>query len=61
MFRYLYIVKVGNQHGNIMIFTSYQTAFDWCKEHTAWDNIKIINTITKVVKDDDRNYFVMPF
>lgn len=61
MYRYLYTIRIGREHGNIMVFTSYQTAFDWCKAHTTWDNIKIINAINKVAKEDVSSSFVIPF
>lgn len=57
MFRYLYKVKVGRD--NTFVFTSLDSAFEWCKKNTVWDNITIRNSIKKVSRAENGDYYVL--
>ena len=43
----------------MLVFTSFDSAFEWCKENTVWDNIKIRNSILRSEKCEGKDYYVM--
>ena len=59
--RYLYYIKLSRGvHGDLFVFSSHQSAVEWCQAHTAWDNITILKNIKKIAQTEAK-CFQIPF
>lgn len=47
----LYYIVTGNRFGQILIFTSRETAEEWAKKATRWSPEKIAHNIREGYKD----------
>ena len=43
----VYVVYTGNRFNEVLLFATYDDAFDWCKKATRWTDEEIEKAIKK--------------
>lgn len=56
----LFYIVTGNRFGQILIFTSRETAEEWAKKATRWTPEKIAHNIKEAWKDARGFYSIFP-
>ena len=49
----IYIILTNNRFNEVLVFTNYKKAFNWCKSATNWNNKKIKEEIKTPLKVGD--------
>lgn len=53
----LYVIYTKNRHNQVLVFTSYQEAFSWCKAATTWTDDRIKHEIKTGTKSNSNFNF----
>lgn len=51
-----YYIYTENRFNQILIFDSYEDAFDWCKSATRWTDEEIRKNIKRPIKTGKNKY-----
>ena len=53
----LYYIDTRNRNNQILIFTNYKKAVQWCKKATCWDDLRIAQEIKIIFRIGENNHF----
>lgn len=56
----LYYLNTKNKHGQILVFTSYKAAEDWCRSATRWSEERIKEEIKEAITYNASEYSIFP-
>lgn len=56
----IYYLNTKNRHGQILVFTSYEAAADWCRSATRWSEERIKEEIKEAITFDTKYYSIFP-
>lgn len=52
----MYYVYTGNRFNQILIFDTFEDAFEWCRSATRWTDEEIKKAIKEPKKQEQGNY-----
>lgn len=56
----IYYLNTKNEYGQILVFTSYKAAADWCRSATRWSEERIKEEIKEANAYNTKHYSIFP-